>query len=1083
MNNLSPEEGKKIMKRLKGTEDDQLSSLLQLSEILLDSNSDLSNAIPIMKLCARITGILETSTNDSILVADLNCIISLLSSMLATPLHMLQLGLLTKVNHLLSSTDSVDVASHCFRVLSFYSLDNPMAVGAIVNINPVLRFFPNLSIVDQRDFVTMFSRIVVNCNADNYYKMLPFILQLAQHSDARIKTMGSQIFLTISQKINVQKFPVELIYDLIHLLCKTKDFELFSTIVQVLIKVINVIQTKQKPITRMPDFEGGLLNKNPNSNVNSAEIEHNILEIIRLLLPKPNLSHFIWKKEEYFLTLDIKLIPKIENILIEYLIEKNNNKEICLYDLAACASIVKIKPSFAFLNTLVSLSTCPQYSYLIIALIANIEPKSFIVRSGILNTLQKEKVNFPKECKDWCVKKISKLKKSCKQFYRKISKNILQSNTMRQVYSYIIKEKIFPYEFFHSHLMERCSDILHNNMKEPYLDLQAFIVLANGVMSMFPYPRTKPVSDYQLVSHHLVKFNVYSRNRVVGEISVPMISDFSIIEVFFNMKINPKLPESLEKAISQNTKLQLSIELESDLTHSPTKFAILNRAFKTPGYTKCSFKINGVIYSIFDKVISVLSRNSEKPSQLLFSNYDIYLLENDAPRTDLLIHILDDYKYDSIIEFLKLIYKRAPKTFLRNEQFASMIFSDLYDPLQTMTGFSPAAKLMFRAPFLFSFDQRKFLFCATAFDSLSSLDLIHNQFNPDFIKKKTSAHIKCIVSRKKIFSEGCSLLEKFGMGSLRTDFIFRDETAVGEGPTQEFFTIMSREFCKRKRKIWRDNNSYSGEFAYTELGLFPAVDADPKLLSCLGILCSKALLMGKIIDMPFNPAFFSLILGKDVDIKDVDPVLSESLKYEEGLIDLVFVYPGTNIPLKEGGSEIDVTPSNVKEYVKLVKDFTCGNIMKRKLKPFIDAFQTNVNLGALELFEPEEIVILFCGDEVKITESELKKYVKLEHGYNKNDPEIKNLFKIVAEMSKEEQKLFIKFVTGWTRLPHGGIASLNPPLTIARRIDQDNNTDECLPTVMTCTNYFKLPPYSSKKIMKKKLRKAIRECQNVFELS
>ena len=45
------------------------------------------------------------------------------------------------------------------------------------------------------------------------------------------------------------------------------------------------------------------------------------------------------------------------------------------------------------------------------------------------------------------------------------------------------------------------------------------------------------------------------------------------------------------------------------------------------------------------------------------------------------------------------------------------------------------------------------------------------------------------------------------------------------------------------------------------------------------------------------------------------------------------------------------------------------------------------------------------------------------------------------------------------------------------------NPDDYLPSVMTCANYLKLPDYSSKKIMKEKLRLAVAECQYCFHLS
>ena len=43
--------------------------------------------------------------------------------------------------------------------------------------------------------------------------------------------------------------------------------------------------------------------------------------------------------------------------------------------------------------------------------------------------------------------------------------------------------------------------------------------------------------------------------------------------------------------------------------------------------------------------------------------------------------------------------------------------------------------------------------------------------------------------------------------------------------------------------------------------------------------------------------------------------------------------------------------------------------------------------------------------------------------------------------------------------------------------------DGDLPSVMTCANYIKLPPYSSKSVMQARLLYAIREGQGSFDLS
>lgn len=114
----------------------------------------------------------------------------------------------------------------------------------------------------------------------------------------------------------------------------------------------------------------------------------------------------------------------------------------------------------------------------------------------------------------------------------------------------------------------------------------------------------------------------------------------------------------------------------------------------------------------------------------------------------------------------------------------------------------------------------------------------------------------------------------------------------------------------------------------------------------------------------------------------------------------------------------------------------------------------------------------------------------------------------MAEFTPEQQHAFCQFVTGAPRLPPGGLAALSPKLTIVRKVlsiiyhdicywdvysysvqscslgvtwctfdyhqhpssavNTSNSTgatepaDDDLPSVMTCANYLKLPPYSTK---------------------
>lgn len=1085
----SEEEESYLVKQLKGTETEKINALDFISSSVLENPESLDDLLTIRELCLAIVEMLEINNSERLLIATLSCVVSLLTTIFTFSIHLIQFGILPKANLQLKKTESVEVASLCIRIISFYSLDSPVLVGALFDINPIQRFFKDLSPIDQRDVVTMLTRVITNSPFGDYSDLLHFSLELTQHDDAKIRSMSTQILLHISERFDPKKFPHDIYNEMLLILNSTTDFQLFSTIIQILNTVVVNSKGKYSPIDRLPGFEKGLFSEK------DSNYELNILKIIHTLIPDPNLPSSLWNKKDTHITITKELVNDLQPILLRYFIEKNDNKTICLQNIAACASIYPIRPSFSFLNAL--LRFCSNQNHDIqyaLAVAVNMDPKSFVARSGLLHFFQKAK--FSKSCADWCKKSLALLNRNCQQYLRTVPPEILKSDSLKTIVKYIHKEKLFPFEFFQSKLLDQYLNIFHsleNSNKDIDLsenEIQTLNVLGNGSLDFIDFPEVNIITNFETVSNQTVTFIANGPDKSHSEINVPILASFLMIEGWYNMKTMDDPSKALKDQMNKNHHLKHLFEFEKDNLRSQTKFAILNRAFETPEYKKCSFEIDGEIYSAFDNIIIVMSKDPEKLTEILDGGCELNIIEHESPRYPQMdFNFLTDYKYDSIFTFLKFIFKFSSKSFLRNEQLTSSIFSDLADPLQTMTIFSPSVRFMYSMPFLFNFEQRSFLFQSTALDSFTSAATIHDKFNSNDNSKakSTFTSIRCTLARKHLYKDGCKALEHFGQGPFRLEFAFKGENGIGEGPTQEFFTLMSRELCKRrsseKRKLWRDNELEQSEYISNKMGLFPAVDANPRMLKILGLLCGKAIFVGKMIDIPFNPSFFDLLIGREVPLSKIDPVLSKSLSCKEGLYDLPFVYPGTEVPLKSNGSDILVDENNVDEYISLVEDFTCGKKMMLRLQPFIDAFQTNVRMKALSLLDSNEIMTMLCGDEVKITEKELLQFVKIEHGYEKNDVQIKNLFKIIGEMDKKDQKLLIKFITGCNRLPYGGISSLSPPLTVAKRVDNDYEPDECLPTVMTCTNYFKLPPYSSIEIMKEKIEKAIFECQDAFELS
>ena len=145
---------------------------------------------------------------------------------------------------------------------------------------------------------------------------------------------------------------------------------------------------------------------------------------------------------------------------------------------------------------------------------------------------------------------------------------------------------------------------------------------------------------------------------------------------------------------------------------------------------------------------------------------------------------------------------------------------------------------------------------------------------------------------------------------------------------------------------------------------------------------------------------------------------------------------------------------------------------------FEKGFSSVIPFELTECFTSEELSILIGGEIESINYEDLIDNVDLID-FNQDDEQIKNLFEMIVDMNHSEQRNFFRFVTASNNLPIGGLKELNPRFTIAK---MDCSFDSAYPTVSTCTNLLKLPPFSSKESQERYLRLAIKNNGNSFQL-
>jgi len=126
------------------------------------------------------------------------------------------------------------------------------------------------------------------------------------------------------------------------------------------------------------------------------------------------------------------------------------------------------------------------------------------------------------------------------------------------------------------------------------------------------------------------------------------------------------------------------------------------------------------------------------------------------------------------------------------------------------------------------------------------------------------------VSRSAILEGAVSMMTNHGPSSRIVEVEFKGEVGTGRGPTFEFYTTVSHELQRAGLGMWRGDNCEDG-FIHASFGLFPkpwsssgtrGVDFSNVLqnFKLLGHLVVRAVLDGRILDIPLSKAFYKIML-------------------------------------------------------------------------------------------------------------------------------------------------------------------------------------------------------------------------------
>ncbi|CAJ0947087.1 unnamed protein product, partial [Mesorhabditis belari] len=396
------------------------------------------------------------------------------------------------------------------------------------------------------------------------------------------------------------------------------------------------------------------------------------------------------------------------------------------------------------------------------------------------------------------------------------------------------------------------------------------------------------------------------------------------------------------------------------------------------------------------------------------------------------------------------------------------------------------------APFALSFETRLSFFRLTSFGRERALT--HWLQQRDFaIEDTTIMRVKKVtieVARENFLHFAYAALHDTPTGSTM-EVKFRGEAGTGHGPTQEFYSILSREFKKASLNLWYPSRievdpETNEKLIASDYGLFPLPCSKEqrmekiRLYELLGRALGQALQDGKRLDIVLSPIVMKYLIGKahligPCDLATVDPLVYKSMKQIEEcaneeleLIMAEYSIPNVNIDISTNSSEQIVNAKNRWTYLERFRELMLLTI-REPLEAIVHGLNSAFPREHLECFLPDEFEALFCGaggaDAEYWISERITEALKFDLGYSRESATVKNFVQMLTEFPPAKRQRFLQFVTGSPRLPHGGFAALSPPLTVVCKSTSSGSPDGEFPSAVTCKNYVKLPNYSSYEVM------------------
>ncbi|KAA8584475.1 hypothetical protein FQN60_008260 [Etheostoma spectabile] len=237
----------------------------------------------------------------------------------------------------------------------------------------------------------------------------------------------------------------------------------------------------------------------------------------------------------------------------------------------------------------------------------------------------------------------------------------------------------------------------------------------------------------------------------------------------------------------------------------------------------------------------------------------------------------------------------------------------------------------------------------------------------------------------------------------------------------------------------------------------------------LGILMAVAIRTKKPLDLHLAPWVWKQLCSMPLGGPDLEEVDLLTYRTLQGILHLD--NNGRLVPIVPGGQNISLTFANRTEYVERALDYRLHEI-DSQVAAVREGMSTIIPVPLLSLLTAQQLEQLICGlPEVSV--EMLKKLVRYRD-ITESHQLIGWFWQSLEEFTNEERVLFLRFVSGRSRLPS------NPAdITQKFQIIKVERPVNGLPTAQTCFFLFRLPPYTSQAILAERLRYSIHNCPSI----